>query len=201
MSKVNIGGDPNDPCYRYKREVIQIEKVNKGLWKIGNIKNICKQLQVKDDFLNKFYSEIKRTGLPMIGVGQFKGIMGISDLEKILNRLIDQYILCSKCKLPEWTGEVCLACGFTKATKITSKIVEEDEKVCLHMKEAVVRAHALYKLRDETDEKVDIEEIIEHFWTLTDCANDRTSENNCAKRYKLFCKQYDTWIASYKPVV
>lgn len=196
MSKVNIGGDPNDPCYRYKRELIQVSKTGKAMWCISNIKNICKQLQVREDFLNKFYGEIKRKGIPMIGVGQFKGMMSVSDLEKILNKLIDAHILCPKCKLPEWSGEVCSACGFMKATVVSSKVEEEDEKECLHYQQALKYVHQLYDMRETElflDKKREYEEIIDHFWTLQDCASDNIKETSCSKTYKTFCKQYQAW--------
>ncbi len=199
VTYVNIGGDPNDPCYRYKREVIKIEKVNKGLWCIANINNICKQLKVKDKFLNTFYGEIKRRGVPMIGKGQFKGMISNAELEKIMNVLIDKLILCPKCKLPEWNGEWCAACGnqVVSRKKSTHRNDDDDDTVdCTHMHDAVQRVHHLYDLRDSsTDEKrLEIEEIIDHFWDLEDCENNGIKDTTCAKKYATFCRQYDEWI-------
>ena len=61
MMKVNIGGDKNDPFYRYKRDVIQIEFNTKkgGTTTILNMDTICKQLNAPSEFKKSFYKKYK----------------------------------------------------------------------------------------------------------------------------------------------
>lgn len=61
MSKtINIGGDPNDIHYRYKRHVIETTYLNKkgGETVIINLEQISKDLNTPyEDFRNKFVSK------------------------------------------------------------------------------------------------------------------------------------------------
>ena len=189
MSKVNIGGDPNDPNYRYKRELIVLEKASKGMRKIANIRNIQKQLKCDKAFIDKFYAEIKRRGNPMFGDGLFKGNISAPEMEKILVALTDKYILCPRCKLPEWDGSICSACGEMKATKMKKDDSVESDK-CGHMSSAVEIVKNLYKKRIDLgagEELQRLEEDIDYFWGLPSCESDHISKEKCGRVYKSFC--------------
>lgn len=124
MTSINIGGNSNDIYYRYKRDIITITSINKqgGLTEITNIESIRRQLQVPDEFVNKFYKNIKKLGKSMVKPGVIRGDISVKELEKILEKMIIKYVLCPKCKLPEWDREVCNACGFRNG------VTEEKEK-------------------------------------------------------------------------
>lgn len=114
MTLINIGGNSNDIYYRYKRDIISIVTINKqgGLTEITNMEKIQRQLQVPDEFVVKFYRNIKKRGKSMVRPGVIRGEISVRELEKILEKMIVKYVLCPKCKLPEWNREVCNACGF-----------------------------------------------------------------------------------------
>lgn len=193
MSKVNIGGSSDDAFYRYKRDVIAISKAGKGMWKISNIDFICKQLKVGAEFAEKLYAEIKRRGIAMIGRGNFRGVISVSELEKIINKLIDKYVLCPKCKLPEWNGQFCGACGETKAIKgITSKD-DAAEPECSHCARAAAYVKELYakRLTGAAEEIFQYEQIIDYFWDIPCCSTKKITESTCEKKHSNFCKRYE----------
>lgn len=110
---INIGKNKDDPFYRYKRNIIDITYNNKkgGTTTINNMNIIAKQLKVPEEFVKKFYKIIKKSGRPMLSNGVFKGKLEINDLEELLEQMIEKYLLCSKCELPELVGKTCNACG------------------------------------------------------------------------------------------
>lgn len=189
MAKVNIGGTEHDSFYRYKRDMIATDKSGKGMWKITNIDDICRQLKVGPEFLNKFYTEVKRRGIAMIGRGNFRGVISIAELEKILEKLISKYILCPKCRLPEWNGEFCSACGETKAIKIIKQ--EEDKFKCTHCKQAVKYVYELYDKRNAADVDSNIDKIIDYFWNIPSCDSGEISEQQCKRKNDDFCQRFE----------
>lgn len=199
MKKVNIGGDPNDSAYRYKREMIQVEKATKGMRQISNWNNICKQLKVGSKFTEKFHAEIKRRGNPVFNNGCFRGNITAVELEKILVKMIDTYLLCPKCKLPEWNGSSCSACGETKTQKV-KEMNDDDGIECNHVQDAVKIVKDLYILHSLGNKEAD--EIIDWFWKLPICtdrlidgspAESKISDKQCEKVYKKFCENYETY--------
>ena len=97
---VNIGGDPNDPHYRYKRNKIETRTINKkgGLTQITNLDIIAKQLKVgnkktREKFCDKFDAKIKKKGIFVLEPRTYKGNISVNELEKELNDIIKKYIL------------------------------------------------------------------------------------------------------------
>jgi translation initiation factor 2 beta subunit (eIF-2beta)/eIF-5 len=112
-TQLNIGGDPTDQYYRYKRDKIKVLYLtkNSGTTSILNMPNICTQLKVPDAFCDAFYKKVKKTGKSMIKPGVFKGTIDVLEFETILETMIKKYIICSNCELPELVGNTCNACG------------------------------------------------------------------------------------------
>jgi translation initiation factor 2 beta subunit (eIF-2beta)/eIF-5 len=128
---VNIGGDKNDSFYRYKRSLIEVKTLSKqgGLTQITNMDEILKQLQMPKEFSTAFYKQIKKKGNNMISPGVFRGDIPVKTFEDILEYMIDKYVLCPRCRLPEWRGESCNACGYVKG-QLLKKEVEELTEDC-----------------------------------------------------------------------
>lgn len=113
---INIGGDSADVHYRYKRDQIETQFLNTkgGITSITNFDIILKQLKMPQEFAVAFYKKVKKTyGLAQLNPGQFRGVLTINQLEKILNKMIKKYVLCVNCGLPEITKGICLACGYS----------------------------------------------------------------------------------------
>lgn len=110
--KKNIGGDINDIFARYKRDTIKIvrESSNGSQTKILNADTICKQLKYPK---NELYQKLQK----MLGIridakrDIIKGDVDETKLEECLEKIIQKYILCQKCHLPELKDSVCSACG------------------------------------------------------------------------------------------
>lgn len=120
MGLVNIGGDPADIYYRYKRPLISITHVRKGKGgrtQIDNMDQIQKALHAPDKFITSFYKKVKKgTSRAMIKPCVFNGVITVEELETILIYMTDKYLCCKQCKLPElnWGEESvqCHACGW-----------------------------------------------------------------------------------------
>lgn len=113
--KVNVGGNKDDCFYRYKRDRIKIKYINKkgGLTQILNMDKVCSDMKVPDRFVNAFYKKVKKQGYAMIKPGVFRGTVNKEVFEKVLEDMINKYVLCKGCKLPEknWEKKVCQSCG------------------------------------------------------------------------------------------
>jgi len=124
---INIGGDKNDASYRYKmpKLVTKIEGRGNGIKTvIVNMPLIAKALHVNPAYPTKFF------GFELGAQSKFNestdraivnGSHGAGDLAVTLNKFIDRYILCPRCRLPEIKHNIqvkknrievdCAACG------------------------------------------------------------------------------------------
>lgn len=103
----NIGGDPNDPAYRYKMPRIQtkIEGRGNGIkTRLVNIVDVAKAIKRPPGYPTKFFgcelcaqARIDEKKGVFIVNGAFDN-QAISDL---LDLFIEKYVLCPECKLPE----------------------------------------------------------------------------------------------------
>jgi translation initiation factor 2 beta subunit (eIF-2beta)/eIF-5 len=126
MSEVNIGGSEKDLFYRYKRDkILLIYEKNCTQSRLLNIHRIAKQLELpfltKGKLLEALLKRIKKT----IGVALIvectikkpsvliKAKVEPEKIEEIINLFIDKHVLCEKCRLPEWNGIRCNACGYS----------------------------------------------------------------------------------------
>jgi uncharacterized Zn finger protein (UPF0148 family) len=182
---INIGGNPNDVNYRYKRNQIDVERVsrNGGMRRIRNLTIIVKQLTTSmalnvSEFENEFYARVKRRGIRVLDGGWFKGDVVLKDLERIMNDMITEIILCPRCKLPEWDHRYCKSCGHTKSGKKKRKQQKEDDEeeegsvVALpHLSQAVSITKQLYDRRSTTHDPKDLallNQALDLFWTITE---------------------------------
>lgn len=114
--KINIGGDIDDPTYRYTRDSIEIKYENKNgiQTKITNLEIISNQLHVR---LEELQFCIKKNVPSSYHHDTISGRIEQKDLETILERFIKKYVLCSNCSLPELNDRSCKACGHTDKKK------------------------------------------------------------------------------------
>ena len=134
MSKVNIQGVEEiiDPFYRYQREKINFEQLrNKGV--IKNLDQICKDIDRDKDIILKYFQSYFGSNfiLKKDGLCYTQKNIDKKSLEKALNFLIENIVLCPICKLPETKLEFnkkkismfCKCCSFNGNLKIKDKII------------------------------------------------------------------------------
>lgn len=100
-----------DAFYRYKREKVSVQHINKngGMTEIINWNTICKQIKVDEKNVQKYLS--KELGCP-INSGKIRKILTADEIEIPLQKFIEKYVLCPKCKLPEMNDkDICQSCG------------------------------------------------------------------------------------------
>ena len=126
-------GNTNDPFYRYKRPISIIEN-RKNNTIIKNIDNIAKSLHTETKYI-LYYIQLAKS-VVITPKGEIKAILNKNEIEELINKYIDVYILCKKCKYPELVIKKhnnnklyysCNACGYSidipedKFTKIIYK--------------------------------------------------------------------------------
>jgi len=97
----------------------QESRLNGVKTNIKNLPDVARALRVPDSAILKYFcSEV---GANSEGTSIVKGQHTLDDLSKHLEKFINKYVLCKKCKLPEVTHEVnkknlvgvCRSCGNT----------------------------------------------------------------------------------------
>uniref|UniRef100_A0A6A7G5R4 Eukaryotic translation initiation factor 5 n=1 Tax=Hirondellea gigas TaxID=1518452 RepID=A0A6A7G5R4_9CRUS len=126
---INIGGDKNDASYRYKmpRLATKIEGRGNGIKTlIVNMTDVAKALQIHPQYTTKYF------GIELGAQSKFEkktdraivnGAHDAPDLAVILEKFIEGFILCQRCRLPELTMNVdvkreritsdCASCGWS----------------------------------------------------------------------------------------
>jgi len=136
MSNRNIGGDSADKSYRYKRPqlVTKVEGRGNGIKTVlVNMTEIAKALTCPPSYPTKFLgftlgTQSKYTESTDRAV--INGRHDQPDLEKILDKFIDLYVLCPNCKYPETRMSCkksrilvdCAACGYNGELKHVNKM-------------------------------------------------------------------------------
>lgn len=146
MVLINIGGDPNDAHYRYKRQKIEVTHVQRcgGSMRITNMREISRALNPRgqeEAFIKYFYTRLKKTcGMKVSSDGMFKGDVAVDRLEVALEEVITEKFLCPQCYCPELSknknGRFCKACGWSQCagedvqvTQITSTTIIRSERI------------------------------------------------------------------------
>jgi len=125
MSFINIGKDNADKSYRYKMPplVTKIEGRGNGIKTvIVNMVEVAKALHTDPNYPTKFFGfelGAQSTFSKSTERAIVNGAHSASDLAKILDKFIDQFIICPTCKYPEIRMEIrksdikidCAACG------------------------------------------------------------------------------------------
>ena len=149
----NIPSYIEDPTYRYKmpRMVVKQEsRLNGVKTNLFNIDDIAKALRVPAEYLMKFMCAELATSKEKSSI--LKGSHSTDSLVRMLDKFIEKFLLCSKCKLPETSFEdnkkklqsKCRACGFTtnhdSAHKVSTYIMKNLPKKDMgEMKESDVK--------------------------------------------------------------
>jgi len=134
---VNIGGDSRDMNYRYRMPVLvtKVEGRGNGIKTVVvNMVDIAKALHIHPAYPTKFFG-IELGAQSKYNVSTERAIVNgchqAGDLSKILNRFIEQFILCPNCKLPELKTLIksasikieCAACGHASQIKSAHRLV------------------------------------------------------------------------------
>mmetsp|Transcript_482 Transcript_482/g.680 ORF Transcript_482/g.680 Transcript_482/m.680 type:complete len:410 (+) Transcript_482:87-1316(+) len=142
---MNIGGDQADASYRYKmpKLVTKIEGRGNGIKTvIVNMVDVAKALRVKPGYSTKFF------GIELGAQSKFNakteraivnGAFQANDLQKLLDKFIDNFVLCPRCKLPETKLKIrsnikydCAACGdngiLPTSHKLSGYIIKEKKE-------------------------------------------------------------------------
>jgi len=123
---INIGGNSNDPSYRYKMPRIQavVEGRGNGIRTvIVNMNDIAKALKRPPDYPTKWFGcELGAMSKfdPKTGRATVNGNHSQAQLSHLLASFIQKYVLCPQCGLPETDMYVkkdavkqdCRACGY-----------------------------------------------------------------------------------------
>lgn len=180
----NIGGDPNDPHYRYKREVIQLV-VSKKITTILNIDAIVRQLKMPAGFTTSFYKRLqKKFGMPMLKPGVFKcSNLTVKGCENVLEKMIKKYVLCPKCDNPEWRSQKhCPACGHGKTDDDVERVDIVD--IVPEEKEEDDNTNKLYEIRDmlvaQGESTAEIDLVIDRLWN-----NEHVDINKILAKYTM----------------
>lgn len=109
-----------EPGFRYKRERVAIvhEHFKGHVTRVTNTRTLAKQLQIELDDMEKGLEKcVKRTlAISTCGSLTFPGKIEARKLDDILQSMIERYVLCPRCGLPEWNRVHCNACGFDKTS-------------------------------------------------------------------------------------
>jgi translation initiation factor 5 len=141
MKTVNIPRTVDDPKYRYKMPLLQQKIEGKGInirTNLTNLKDVAKSLRVPHDYILKFMGyEFGSNVNVKDNATSINGEMNENDILKMLDKFIDKYVLCPKCKLPEMVLQLspekqligkCNSCGTTteldKKHKMTTYIIK-----------------------------------------------------------------------------
>ena len=120
--KVNIPKSNLTPHFRYRRDSIEIQIVEKngGMTQLKNLDAIAKDIYTKTDDILKFIQ--KKINIPK-PTNDKTGIflrkrMTVDEIEDLMEEYIAKNILCPKCINPEHIMEKeikrCKACGHTR---------------------------------------------------------------------------------------
>lgn len=127
----NIGSS-DDLYHRYKRSSVEVTYKNtgKGQTVIENINKICHQLETKPENLIKYLK--KQVNATFDNDGIIHAKVDKEKIETSIDKYIELYVLCPRCKLPEYQAGYCKACGYSISSSnssSTSSLCDRAEKV------------------------------------------------------------------------
>lgn len=141
--------------FRYRRPVVQVvhESFKGQTTKLTNLEQICKSLQVPPaEFVPAFLKNVKKVmGISMSKASVFPGHLASDAFDKVLQTMIERHILCPRpaCRLPEWDGQTCRACGHDVSESKESKESTKHPKAKEQAAEAV--AHSLTEVQETSE--------------------------------------------------
>jgi translation initiation factor 2 beta subunit (eIF-2beta)/eIF-5 len=99
-----------DIYYRYKRHIIQINKLSKNRIEISNLDLILTEINVDKKIFLKYLKKILATSISKDC--KISGNFTIDELEECLENYILKYVICDICENPERDEYgFCKACG------------------------------------------------------------------------------------------
>ena len=113
---LNIPSTVNDPKYRYRMPKMQLKIESKGngiKTNIVNLGEVAVHLRTNAEYILKWFGNEKASQTTFKEAGGknntnyiINGDFSEDDLRKVLDKFIDKYICCPKCKLPEMHMQV-----------------------------------------------------------------------------------------------
>lgn len=144
---INIGGDPNDRCYRYKMPRLEAKQEGRGngaKTRIVNCADIASSLHRKPSVLCKFFGIDRGCQSTWTEKEEACIVTGHHEQKVLQDRLIEgfvpKFVLCPNCGLPETAMKIrkdsvkyeCASCGWSGQADPTHKLVKfiinDDEK-------------------------------------------------------------------------
>ena len=111
---INIGGDPTDPFYRYRRDKISVEYQKKNTV-LKNLDSVAKSLNRDPLAILTFVAKHLSTHISNKKSYVLAGAKTCDDIESALRQYTERHVLCTKCGNPETvpSGTIrhCGACG------------------------------------------------------------------------------------------
>ena len=201
----------NEVNYRYRRETIQIVHENfKGVvTRITNLATIAKQIQSHVADLEKgLVKQIKKElAISTCGPLTFPGKREAQDFDNVLQIMIEKYVLCPRCFLPEWDRESCKACGHQKNSKKQQQTTSKKGKAEQHPDD---EEHNSFETVAPVAEEKWVGEVSRHMHTLYDqrwmCLKDQERTKTLDKELDLCWslqteKQWQKFkMSSFQPV-
>jgi translation initiation factor 5 len=138
---LNIPSTINDPKYRYRMPKMQVKIESKGngiKTNIVNLGDVAKHLRTNEQYILKFFGFEKASQTTFKEAGGknntnyiINGDFSEEDLRKVLDKFIEKYVCCPKCKLPEMHLQVqgekingkCDSCPFVGELDSKHKLV------------------------------------------------------------------------------
>ena len=160
---MNIGGDPNDKYYRYKRRAIEVRiLLRKGhLTQIMNLDGLAKDLRVNPTEITSF---IRKKLCVAVTGDEVHGAWFPHQLEVVIEKFIAERVLCKNCKLPELKDGHCSACGDTTSDKKDKpEILLDKPKTDRKLDKEIARMIKTLEKREPSDER---DQLIEECWRI-----------------------------------
>ena len=124
MKSLNIGGDPNDPFYRYKMPMIEttFTKKNGGTVIITNAKEIADAIKRSLKDIAKYMSSVTGSSVRVTGSTiVLQGAVDTNALQGMIFDYIKAHVLCTACGNPETVikgnQQGCASCGVVISLK------------------------------------------------------------------------------------
>lgn len=124
MKSLNIGGDPNDPFYRYKMPMVEttFTKKNGGTVVITNAKEIAEAIKRSLKDIAKYMSSVTGSSVRVTrSTIVLQCTIDVKTLQCMIFDYIKEYVLCTACGNPETVikenQQGCVSCGVVISLK------------------------------------------------------------------------------------
>lgn len=159
---INIAGNTpvDDPEYRYKMPAVfgKIEGSGNGIkTNIPNISDVALSLHRSPGEVNKFFGcelGAQTTYTPETDRAIVNGAHTDTVLQALMHRYIENFVLCTNCRLPETDYKIKNECIYQKCAACGAKeIVDMNHKLCTYILAQDKKAKKEAKKGDKKDDK------------------------------------------------